>query len=107
MIFNLNLTRKTVVLIYGVFCIAVPLKRGSTDVVTLCSTIIGGVSADCVINNTCSPVKIYSAVAGGFICWVAGRAENFIDFKLQSTQTNKVSTCDCMKGGDGYCYVKD
>lgn len=70
---------------FVILCVVLPVKRASINIGAICSVVIGGVFADCILNNNCSPTKIYGAVAGGHICWFGGRAENVLDFQLQNT----------------------
>ncbi|ORE04480.1 hypothetical protein BCV72DRAFT_231514 [Rhizopus microsporus var. microsporus] len=102
----MNIRKFLVLVFFLAVCVALPVKRASTDMGTLCSVVIGGVFADCIINNSCSPTRTCGAVVGGFVCWLAGRAENVLDFKIQSSQSDDTSTCECVKQ-NGYCYLRE
>lgn len=102
----MNLKKLLVLGWFIVVCVVLPIKRASTDIGAICSVIIGGVFADCILNNSCSHIKIYGAVAAGHICWLGGRAENALDFQLQNTQSGDTSKCEYIEK-DGYCFPKD
>ncbi|KAI9303483.1 hypothetical protein BJ944DRAFT_268346 [Cunninghamella echinulata] len=85
---DLSTKKLIIILLYIFYCVAAPISRGSTDIGAMCTVVIGGVMANCVINNSCNARTVCGAVVGGFSCWLLGRAENYWDFKIQNSLNN-------------------